>query len=188
MMQFYSEDSSEEDRDVMIDESEIWNPNELIDQIKATESDEDKLKLKKELIDKFLTQQRPMLTAKMKDFLVEDGIVEEMLSFVSRLPPEHRSDPKPTPPKSLKIRTLGPDEDEEPVRKSFNVMEVFLNPMNDLDRLLSTKLTGILKELYNTFHPDSEGNFHHFNKIMEQLLIRAPVETTQSLVSQNLLW
>lgn len=61
------------ERDVIIDETEIWNPNELIDQIKATESEEEKLKLKRELIDKFLTQQRPMLTAKMKDFLVEDG-------------------------------------------------------------------------------------------------------------------
>lgn len=61
------------DRDVVIDETEIWNPNDVIDLIRGTEPEEERVKLKKELIDKFLTQQRPMLTAKMKDFLADDG-------------------------------------------------------------------------------------------------------------------
>jgi len=60
--------------------------------------------------------------------------------------------------------------------------------MNDLDTLLKERLHVLLRELFKIFLPNSSGNFHHFNKIMEQLLVRVPVETTHTLVTENLLW
>lgn len=183
-MQFYSDYSSDEEKGD--GGNDLWNPNDLIDEIVTSKNEQDKLKQKKELISRFLEQQRPMLTSRMKDFLVEDGVPETLLSFVSRLnevpTQEDNSAKKP------KVRPLNPGNNEEVIRKSFNVMEIFINPMNDLDSLLQDKLDVVLRELFKIFHANSSGNFHHFNKIMEQLLVRAPVETTQILVSENLLW
>lgn len=64
------------------------------------------------------------------------------MSFVSRVPQGAKS----TPMKTIKRRDFDED-DEDAVRKSFNVMEIFLNPMNDLDRLLTTKLPALGKTL-----------------------------------------
>lgn len=51
----------------------FWNPNETIDKIISAQDPQEKLKLKRELISKFLEQQRPMLTSRMKEFLTEEG-------------------------------------------------------------------------------------------------------------------
>lgn len=55
------------------DDDDIWNPNDIIDEILSVEDEEEKLKLKKALIRKFLDQDRPFLTSKMKEFFLEDG-------------------------------------------------------------------------------------------------------------------
>jgi len=208
-MQFYSDYSSEEDRDD--EEVDIWNPNDIIDEILSVEDEEEKLKLKKALIRKFLDQDRPFLTSKMKEFFLEDGVTESLIGFVSRLdedqPTENnakeatsnenkqetteKSTPQATPSKpkkSNKARNLNPPGHEEDVRRSFNVMEIFVNPMHDLDHFLSEKLDTILNELFKVFLPNSSGNFYHFNKILEQLIIRSPSASTKVLLGENLLW
>lgn len=194
-MQFYSDYSSEEDRE---DDDDIWNPNDIIDEILSVEDEEEKLKLKKALIRKFLDQDRPFLTSKMKEFFLEDGVTESLISFVNRLDEQtidtsNQNENKQlvdsnTPTKKSKIRELNPPGHEEDVRRSFNVMEIFVNPMHDLDNFLSEKLPVILRELFKIFNDRSSGNFYHFNKILEQLLIRAPSSTSKLLLSENLLW
>jgi len=181
-MQFYSDYSSDEGGDE--DEFEIWNPNDLIAQIQSTEDSQQKQILKRELIEKFLDQQRPILTSKMRDFLLEPGMIEILFGFVSRLdevPQQENAHP-------TKKRELNPSDNEDPVRRSFNVMGLFIDPMNDLDDVLGERMEPLVRELFNVFLPNSSGNFYHANKIMEQLLLKAPVETTQALVSTNLLW
>eukprot|EP01118_Nematostelium_gracile_P013660 TRINITY_DN5190_c0_g1_i1.p1 TRINITY_DN5190_c0_g1~~TRINITY_DN5190_c0_g1_i1.p1 ORF type:complete len:642 (+),score=169.38 TRINITY_DN5190_c0_g1_i1:118-2043(+) len=181
-MPFYSDYSSDED--FHDGDSDFWNPNDLIDNINTAATEDEKAKLRKELIGRFLEQQRPMLTSKMREFLADDGIPEALMSFVTRLDEvELKSDPS-----RKTIRPLNPSKNEEPVRKSFNVMEIFINPMNDLDVLIHEKLDVLLRELFKIFRSNSAGNFHHFNKVMEQLLVRAPVETTQTLVNEELIW
>jgi hypothetical protein len=64
--------------------SDLWNPNDLIDAIISSNDVEEKKKLKKELIGRFLEQQRPMLTARMREFLVEEGNKETTLMFTFR--------------------------------------------------------------------------------------------------------
>jgi len=208
-MQFYSDYSSEEDRDD--EEVDIWNPNDIIDEILSVEDEEEKLKLKKALIRKFLDQDRPFLTSKMKEFFLEDGVTESLIGFVNRLDENQpqadnakeansnekkqevseKSTPAQATPikkKSNKPRNLNPPGHEEDVRRSFNVMEIFVNPMHDLDHFLSEKLDTILNELFKVFLPNSSGNFHHFNKILEQLIIRSPSAATKVLLGENLLW
>lgn len=126
--------------------------------------------------------------------IYSSGVVEILMGFVSRLDEvEVKSDNQKGP----QVRPLNPSKNDEAVRKSFIVMEIFLNPMNDLDNLLRQRLPLLckispiqllVKELFKVFQPNSAGNFHHFNKVLEQLLVRAPVETTHTLISDNLLW
>lgn len=181
-MQLYNEYSSDEDREGS--DIGMWNPSELINKIVAASTLEEKQKLKRELLGRFLEQQRPILTQRIKELLLEEGSVELLISFVTRLDEAVISfdEKKPT------VRPLNPSNKEEFVRKSFNVMEVFLNPMNDLDNLLRQKLPEIVRELFKIFKNNSCGNFHHFNKILEQLLIRTPTDTTHVLITENLLW
>lgn len=193
-MQFYSDISSEEEIDDE-DEMDLWNPNELIDEILSIENEEEKLKLKKALLHKFLEQERPLLTSKMREFFLEDGVTESLMSFVARLKDvdvnaEKNEVSNENKRKSIFInpRPLNIPGEEDDVKRSFNVMEIFLNPMHDLDSFLPEKLHVILKEIFKIFSPNSNGNFHHFNKIMEQLLGRCPSATTKILISENLLW
>lgn len=46
----------------------------------------------------------------------------------------------------------------------------------------------LVRELFQVFESTSTGNFHHMEKIVEQLLLRAPVETTRTLIGEELLW
>eukprot|EP01119_Soliformovum_irregulare_P008018 TRINITY_DN2074_c0_g1_i1.p1 TRINITY_DN2074_c0_g1~~TRINITY_DN2074_c0_g1_i1.p1 ORF type:complete len:684 (-),score=225.62 TRINITY_DN2074_c0_g1_i1:92-1897(-) len=119
----------------------------------------------------------------MRDFLLEDGMIEILFGFVSRL--DEVPQPQPGPPKK---RDLNPSNNEDPVRRSFNVMGLFVDPMNDLDDVLGERMDPLIHELFNVFTPNSSGNFYHANKIMEQLLLKAPVETTAALVGSGLLW
>eukprot|EP01114_Cavostelium_apophysatum_P004845 TRINITY_DN1525_c0_g1_i1.p1 TRINITY_DN1525_c0_g1~~TRINITY_DN1525_c0_g1_i1.p1 ORF type:complete len:665 (-),score=256.94 TRINITY_DN1525_c0_g1_i1:84-2078(-) len=186
-MQFYSDYSSEEERDDY--EIDLWNPNELIDEILAVEDENEKSKLKTALLQKFLDQERPLLTSKMKDFFLEDGVTESLIGFVSRLNiNEDQKEAEKPVNESLRMRPLNPPGQEEDIKRSFNVMEMFINPMHDLGAFLPEKLHVILRELFKIFHPESKGNFYHFNKIMEQFLVRAPSATTKTLLAQNLLW
>lgn len=179
---FYSDYSSDEDREES--GNDMWNPNEFIDKIVAASSPEEKQTLRRELLSRFLEQQRPILTQRIKEFLLEEGSVELLVSFVTRMDEATIS----FDPKKPTVRPLNPSKKEDLVRKSFNVMEIFLNPMNDLDNILRQKLPLLLRELFKIFKNNSCGNFHHFSKILEQLLVRAPTDTTHALISDNLLW
>jgi len=110
-MQFYSDCSSDDDKDEM--GSDLWNPNDLIDNIITSKNEEEKIKMKRELIGRFLEQQRPMLTSKMRDFLIEDGLVEALISFVTRL--NEAGLQNSNIPKKIKVRPLNPTNNEEPI-------------------------------------------------------------------------
>lgn len=70
-IQFYSDSSSEELSSG--EDDDIWSPNELIEQMAKASSPEERLHLKKQLLEKFLDQRRPILTSKMREFLAEEG-------------------------------------------------------------------------------------------------------------------
>jgi hypothetical protein len=43
-------------------------------------------------------------------------------------------------------------------------------------------------QLFDVFSPESNGNFYHFNRILDALLTRLPVEVTEFILSKGLLW
>jgi len=194
----YIYDSSDEDLEEDEEEEfEMWNPNNLIDEIRNAPNPEKKAELKKQLLEYFLDQQRPMLTQKMKEYFLEAGVIPALIGFVSR--PNERPVPKPEDnnnangvKKSKPInRQFNVEAEEETLaqQRSFKVMaNIFMNPNQDLDVLLDNKLDEILFELFKIFQVTSGGNFYHFNKILLALVSRAPVETTASLLSQQLMW
>lgn len=46
----------------------------------------------------------------------------------------------------------------------------------------------LVKLLFLSFQQNSSANFYHFEKILDSILARAPVETTKLLLSDNLFW
>jgi len=187
-MSFFSDYSSDEEPEEEVD---LWNPNSLIDEIQTVQKEEEKAMLRQKLVDTFLEQQRPILTQKMKLFMMQDDVLEIFLRYVSRNKEENSgSSTDKSFSKSEKpiYRDLNPEGNEELVRKSFNVMAIFLNPMNDLDELIHTHLKKIVHEIFRTLSPASCGNLYHFAKIFEQLLVREPVETTNAIIDFGLIW
>jgi len=175
---YYSseEESSEEEED------EPWNPNELVERIQAVESAEEKKQLKRELLEKFFDQKRPLLTARVREFFNEKGMIETVISFITRL------DERPALLPQGAIRDLGSAASEKEVKRSYNVMGILLKAINDLDPFIVNHLKYLLSELYHIFKANSFGNFHHFHKILEYLLINLPTETTKVLISEGLIW
>jgi len=90
--------------------------------------------------------------------------------------------------KLVKTRILVSPETDQAVRRSYNVMSIFIKATNDMEKFICDNLETILNNLFKIFLPSSSGNFHHFSKILEYLLINLPVETTKVLLSSSLLW
>jgi hypothetical protein len=75
--------------------------------------------------------------------------MEALFSFVTRV--NEVKEEVTNTKRIIKVRPLNPTNNEEAIRKSFNVMEIFLNPMNDLDTLLHERLAVICKYRLSCF-------------------------------------
>jgi hypothetical protein len=131
----------------------------MLDELKKQSHEEEKTILKTQILDKFFTSSRPLLTSRMIDFILEPGkpyslsfalihfhagSIENTIAYVTRVNPNNNIVNNP-----LKQRIIGIlGKDDEVLRKSFNVVDLFVNPSNDLDLILSEKLHIICKDNY----------------------------------------
>lgn len=184
-MSYSSFSSDEEELSEDDKEEEVWNPTELIDAIHGASTDDERIALKRRLLEKFLDQNHPFFSSKMQEFFAEKGVTESFIGFVTRLTDEpQQPDGGLTPPVS---RSLG-SADDPAVQRSFKVMELFIRPQNGFYAMIGNNLSTVLAELFKILQSNSQGSFLHFNKIMDQLLSRAPSDVTQVLIADNLVW
>eukprot|EP01116_Phalansterium_solitarium_P003915 TRINITY_DN14761_c0_g1_i1.p1 TRINITY_DN14761_c0_g1~~TRINITY_DN14761_c0_g1_i1.p1 ORF type:complete len:637 (-),score=214.27 TRINITY_DN14761_c0_g1_i1:86-1996(-) len=175
------DDFSEDDKE----EEEVWNPTELIDAIRSASTDDERLHLKTLLLEKFLDQNHPFFSSKMQEFFAEKGVTESFLGFVTRLTnePVVQNDGLTVP-----VSRPAASQDDPGMHRSFKVMELFIRPQNGFYAMIGNNLSTVLHELFKIAQSNSIGSFAHFNKIMDQLLSRAPTDVTQVLVGENLVW
>eukprot|EP01117_Protostelium_nocturnum_P013819 TRINITY_DN5201_c0_g1_i1.p1 TRINITY_DN5201_c0_g1~~TRINITY_DN5201_c0_g1_i1.p1 ORF type:complete len:678 (-),score=106.26 TRINITY_DN5201_c0_g1_i1:74-1969(-) len=186
-MVYSSDYSSEEEEDVEEENESVWNPSELLEELNQTTEEKRKKELQIQLFTLFLNQQRPILSSKMKDFLLEEGIPQILISFLIQLDEKSPSIPK-VDSQAMKQRRKEGSDDEERVIRSYRLMELFHNPMVDLVEILQPNLQIVLSEMFKIVEENSRGNFYHFHKILMRFLSRCPEKTTYFLLSSGLIW
>ncbi len=63
-----------------------------------------------------------------------------------------------------------PHESSDALRRSYRLMEFFLQKSQPFEKFVETNLTKIFVELFNVFHPSSTGSLYHWSKIFLSLL------------------
>ncbi|PRP88579.1 hypothetical protein PROFUN_02990 [Planoprotostelium fungivorum] len=152
-----------------------------------TEASEDEKDAKRmELLTAFLDQPRPAVTTKMREFLGDAGVKALLLQFLTRphqaLSPV--SFPQRRPGSGMSINNV----DDTNIIRSYKLMDLFLNPANDMVEIFAPHMEQSLVALFEIFESDSAGNFHHFQKVLGRFLSRAPAATSSTLLTHGLLW
>jgi hypothetical protein len=138
------------------------------------------------LLSKLLDLENPMLTDKMIDFLLHDGVFETLVGFISRVPITfnyeeiafNSLEPTPTAQRYDEDYMNSAEENELlATRRSYNVMQI-LSTQRTTQSLLSVlekRIPSILIRLLATFHTQSKGNFYHVAAVLTKLTNLYPV-------------
>jgi hypothetical protein len=118
MMAYYSSDDSEEEEEFS------WDPNEHIDAILEASDEGTRENLKLELLEKFLTLRHPVVSSKLSAFMESEGMVADLVGFVTRVGENSEKDDELSPVQRLNRIVEDPEFDNE-TRRSFNVMSLF---------------------------------------------------------------
>jgi hypothetical protein len=118
MMAYYSSDDSEEEEEFS------WDPNEHIDAILEASDEGTRENLKLELLEKFLTLRHPVVSSKLSAFMESEGMVADLVGFVTRVGENSEKDDELSPVQRLNRIVDDPEFDNE-TRRSFNVMSLF---------------------------------------------------------------
>jgi len=128
----------------------------------------------KNLINKMLELEQPSISPKMVDFLLQDGVIETLVQFITQvdtgLPRPLPSDPRT---EQLKLGykavvLLTPDE-----------------PNEALLSILSKKASIISKQIFDIFQDNSAGSFYHAYRILDTLLRCFPNDVYEGILADG---
>jgi len=127
------------------------------------------------LLRKMLDLEEPSVTPKMVDFLMQDGVCESLLRFVTR--------------RGCTPRPSVDDGQSEELKLSYRTTMLLSceAPSDALVMFLSRCAGKIARLLFDVFAEDSGGSFYHVYRIMEGLLRLYPVEVYTGLLADGLL-
>lgn len=113
----------------------------------------------RQLLCKMLELEEPVITPKMVDFLLQDGVCELLLSFITQI---GTGQPRPLPSEGG-LETL---------RLSYKACYVLSShePSEAMLAFLSKKASLITRNIFEIFRDDSAGSFYHAYRIIECLL------------------
>jgi hypothetical protein len=190
-----SDDSEEEDLDQELDDENndngndasnkgsflTWKPAE-IEKLKQQTNDLVDTKWKetriKHLLQKMLELDQPLITHKMVDFLLQDGVTQQLMGFITQLTPsEEPKQPRPSPT----------DTQSNSMKYAYRAV-ILLSPENPSDALnafLSKRATLITTSIFDIFSSSSMGSFYHAYRIIECLLRCYPTEVYSGLLSDG---
>lgn len=118
-----------------------------------------------QLLDKLLSLEKPMITAKMVQFLKQRDILACFLSYLHML----RPGPFGMNPQKLSRHEFL-SRKEEHLKFSFRVAELITNPNEPFADLLEHQATFVVEELLRCFDDASTGSFQHFRKCYVYML------------------
>jgi hypothetical protein len=176
-MQSYNFDSDSDEDDVRTDSTATFTSINDIQLLKerSTELLDSSWKLNKNkvLLTKMLELEEPSITPKMVDFLLQDGVCELLLGFVTQIGTTAR--PKAT------------DQPSEALKLAYRAT-MLLSADEPSDTLLTfvSKRAGIMaRQVFDIFRDDSAGSFYHAYRLLEFLLRYYPAEVYDGIRSDG---
>jgi len=118
----------------------------------------------------------PVITPKMVDFLLQDGVVETLISFITLINkgPRPMSSESPTPELITSYKTT--------------VLLTAESPSNELMAVITRKVGVMAKAAFDIFRPDSAGSFYHAYRLIDCLLRCCPAEFYDAISSDGRLY
>lgn len=168
-------DSDEEDKapHAIITNSHFDDLNELKEQTKELLDANWKTDKNRKLLNKMLELDEPTITPKMVDFLLQEGVMELLLEFITQL----GGAPRP-----------GPGDNDSPALKYSYRAAMLLSvdePTDALITVLNKKGRLIAKAMFDVFRDDSAGSFYHAARVLESLLRTFPAEVFEGMMSDG---
>mmetsp|Transcript_28969 Transcript_28969/g.48687 ORF Transcript_28969/g.48687 Transcript_28969/m.48687 type:complete len:702 (+) Transcript_28969:108-2213(+) len=128
----------------------------------------------KHLLNKMLDLEQPSITVKMVDFLLQDGVCETLLGFI-------------TMNGTGAVRPAPSDSTSPALKKSYRAVILLSpdSPTEALNSFLSKKATLITQKIFDIFKYDSSGSFYHAYRLLESLLRCYPTEVFEGICSDG---
>eukprot|EP00598_Pedospumella_elongata_P007550 CAMPEP_0184969154 /NCGR_PEP_ID=MMETSP1098-20130426/1988_1 /TAXON_ID=89044 /ORGANISM="Spumella elongata, Strain CCAP 955/1" /LENGTH=692 /DNA_ID=CAMNT_0027490891 /DNA_START=155 /DNA_END=2233 /DNA_ORIENTATION=+ len=128
----------------------------------------------KHLLNKMLELEQPTITVKMIDFLLQEGVCDSLMSFITLNAPDS-------------VRPAPTDTHSAALKKSYRAVILLSpdNPTEALNSFLSKKAALITKRIFDIFLMDSAGSFYHSYRLLESLLRCYPSEVFEGLCSDG---
>jgi hypothetical protein len=134
-----------------------------------------KLSKNKILLAKMLELEEPSITPKMVDFLLQDGVCELLMGFITQT--------------GTNSRPTHTDVQSDAMKFSYRAT-ILLSAEDPTETLLAfvSKRAGLMaRNVFEIFRDDSAGSFHHAHRLLEFLLRHYPGEVYEGLVTDGML-
>jgi hypothetical protein len=128
------------------------------------------------LLIKMLELEEPTVTAKMIDFLLQEGVCEILLSFITQLGSDN---PRPGPN----------DVKSDALRLSYRAVMLLTadEPTEALMAFLSKRAGLLARGIFEIYRDDSAASFYHFYRMLECLLRCFPGDVYESICGDGLM-
>ncbi|KAI3648110.1 hypothetical protein MP228_005964 [Amoeboaphelidium protococcarum] len=140
----------------------------------------------KELLKRLLDLPNPRITDQMMDLLQTQGVVECLMSFITRIDYTNSADSSvncstvwdkdlfySTERLSRVCYSSKKQSNDMWVQKySYNTVDLFYFPNTQNVKLLDIRFREIIASLFNVFDEQSDGNYHHFCKFIDYVILR----------------
>ena len=101
-------------------------------------------------------------------FLFQSNVCSCLLSYLSGLDSKTSFDSVTYP--SPLCAEERPRDNSDALRRSYRLMEFFLQKSAYFEKFVETRMTTIITQIFDVFHPKSKGSFFHWSKIFLSLL------------------
>ena len=128
----------------------------------------------KHLLSKMLDLEEPMITGKMVDFMLQEGVCETLIGFITQVGSSH---PRPGPQ----------DAKTEALKLSFRATSLLApdDPSEPLLMLMGKRAGLMVRLVFDIFREDSSGSFFHAQRLLEALLRFYPAESYDGMCSDG---
>ena len=128
----------------------------------------------KTLINKMLELEEPTVTAKMVDFLLQEGVCNSLMGYITQV---GTNQPRPSPT----------DNQSDALRMAYRAVMLLTadDPSESLMAFLSKRVTQLARGIFDIYRDDSSASFYHGYRMLECLLRSFPGETYDSICSDE---
>mmetsp|Transcript_10398 Transcript_10398/g.15810 ORF Transcript_10398/g.15810 Transcript_10398/m.15810 type:complete len:763 (-) Transcript_10398:228-2516(-) len=168
-----SDEGEDDDCGVDAGTSHVQEIANLKDLTKNLLNTEWKMSRNKQLLTKMLELEEPSISPKMVDFLLQDGVCDMLLEFITQIGDRRRPYPH--------------ESDSQELRHSYRATMLLSvdEPSDALMSFLNRRASVIARAMFEVYREDSAGSFYHAARVIESLLRLFPGEVYDGLTSDG---